>query len=95
VPAAELLMIGYGGRQHIRRNALQHMHQEITITKNKGSFTQEESLLELVRQGHLDREEAMLCAMARRGPFSRSPDCWGSVLVGWAADAPAVLRCGA
>ncbi len=63
VPAAELLMIGYGGRQHIRRNALQHMHQEITITKNKGSFTQEESLLELVRQGHLDREEAMLCAM--------------------------------
>ncbi len=35
VPAAELLMIGYGGRQHIRRNALQHMHQEITITKNR------------------------------------------------------------
>jgi twitching motility protein PilT len=63
VPAAELLMIGYGGRQHIRRNALQHLHQEITITKNKGSFSQEESLLELVRQGHVDREEAMLCAV--------------------------------
>ena len=24
VPAAELLMVGYGARQHIRRNALQH-----------------------------------------------------------------------
>jgi len=42
MPAAELLMVGYGARQHIRRNALQHLHQEITITKNKGSFTLEE-----------------------------------------------------
>ena len=33
VPAAELLMVGYGARQHIRRNALQHLHQEITITR--------------------------------------------------------------
>jgi twitching motility protein PilT len=63
VPAAELLMVGYGARQHIRRNALQHLHQEITLTKNKGSFSQEESLLELVRQGHLDRETALLCAV--------------------------------
>ena len=63
VPAAALLMGGYGARQHIRRNALQHMHQEITMTKNKGSFSQEESLLELVRQGHVDREEALLCAV--------------------------------
>jgi twitching motility protein PilT len=63
VPAAELLMVGYGARQHIRRNALQHLHQEITITKSKGSFSQEESLLELVRQGHVDREEALLCAV--------------------------------
>jgi twitching motility protein PilT len=63
VPAAELLMVGYGARQHIRRNALQHMHQEITMTKNKGSFSQEESLLELVRQGHVDREDALLCAV--------------------------------
>jgi twitching motility protein PilT len=30
VPAAELLMVQYGARQHIRRNALQHLHQEIT-----------------------------------------------------------------
>ncbi len=34
-PAAELLMIGYGARQHIRRNALQHLHQEITMTKKE------------------------------------------------------------
>lgn len=63
IPAVEMLMVGYGARQHIRRNALQHLHQEITLTKNKGSFSQEESLVELVRQGHLDREDAMLCAV--------------------------------
>jgi len=63
VPAAELLMIGYGARQHIRRNALQHLHQEITITRNKGSFSLEESLLQLVRQGHVEREEALLRAL--------------------------------
>lgn len=62
VPVAELLMIGYGARQHIRRNALQHLHQEITMTKNKGSVTQEESLQQLVRQGDLDREDALLFA---------------------------------
>ena len=35
VPAAELLMVGYGARQHIRKNALQHLHQEITITRRQ------------------------------------------------------------
>jgi len=63
VPVAELLMVGYGARQHIRRNALQHLHQEITMTKGKGSFSQEESLLQLVRQGHIEREDALLCAI--------------------------------
>jgi len=63
VPAAELLMMGYGARQHIRRNALQHLHQEITITKNKGSFTLEESLAQLVNQGYVEREDALLCAV--------------------------------
>jgi twitching motility protein PilT len=63
VPAAELLMASYGARQHIRRNALQHLHQEITMTKSKGSFTLEQSLLRLVQQGDLDREEAMVYAM--------------------------------
>jgi len=58
VPAVEMLMIGYGARQHIRRNALQHLHQEITMTKGKGSITFEESLARLVREGHLERDEA-------------------------------------
>jgi twitching motility protein PilT len=63
IPAAELLLIGYGARHHIRRNALQHLHQEIALTKKKGSFTLEESLVNLVRQGHIEREDALLCAI--------------------------------
>ena len=58
VPAAELLMVSYGARQHIRRNALQHLHQEITITRKHGSFTLEESLARLVREGLVERREA-------------------------------------
>ena len=62
-PAAELLFLTYGGRQHIRKNALQHLHQEITMTKKTGSFTMEESLATLMAQGHIDREDAMLHAI--------------------------------
>lgn len=50
VPAAELLMVGYGARQHIRRNALQHLHQEITLTKKQGSFSLEDNLAQLVNR---------------------------------------------
>src|SRR5262249_24054473 len=63
VPAAELLMVGYGAKQHIRRNALQHLHQEITITKKNGSFRLEQSLVDLVTQGHIDREDALLYSL--------------------------------
>ena len=63
IPAAELLMVGYGARQHIRKNALQHLHQEITITRKVGSFTLEESLAQLVAQGELTREEALVKAI--------------------------------
>jgi twitching motility protein PilT len=59
VPAAELLMVSYGARQHVRKNALHHLHQEITITRKQGSFTLEESLAELVRQGLIDRSDAL------------------------------------
>ena len=59
IPAVEMLIIGYGARQHIRRNALQHLHQEITMTKGKGSLTLEESLSRLVREGHIEREDAL------------------------------------
>ena len=60
IPAAELLMIQYGARQHIRRNALQHLHQEITITRKYGSFTIEDCLAKLVAKGAVDRAEAVL-----------------------------------
>jgi len=63
MPAAELLMVGYGARQHIRKNALQHLHQEITITRKQGSFTLEESLAQLVVQGELSREDALTRAI--------------------------------
>jgi twitching motility protein PilT len=63
VPAAELLIVGYGGRQHIRKNALQHLQQEITITRKQGSFTLEESLAQLVIQKDLGREDAMVRAL--------------------------------
>ena len=59
IPAVELLMVGYGARQHIRHNALQHLNQEITMTKAKGSIAFEESLSRLVKEGHLERDEAM------------------------------------
>jgi len=59
VPAAELLMVSYGARQHVRKNALQHLHQEITITRKQGSFSFEESLAQLVRQGLVERADAL------------------------------------
>ena len=62
MPVAELLMVGYGARQHIRKNALQHLNQEITITRKNGSFTFEESLAKLVQQGQLERADALLRA---------------------------------
>jgi twitching motility protein PilT len=63
LPAAELLMVGYGARHHIRRNQLQHLHQEISLTKKKGSFTLEESLVTMVRNGDIEKDEALLCAI--------------------------------
>ncbi len=59
VPAVELLMVSYGARQHIRKDALQHLHQEITMTRKAGSVTREESLARLVRSGVISRAEAM------------------------------------
>ncbi len=62
VPVAELLVVGYGARQHVRKNALQHLHQEITISRKTGSFTLEESLAKLVHDGLLDRKDAVMRA---------------------------------
>lgn len=63
VPATELLVMNYAARQHVRRNALQHLHQEITISKKSGSFSLEESLVELVAQGLITRDDALLYAI--------------------------------
>ena len=60
VPVAELLVVSYGARQHIRKNALQHLHQEITITRKNGSFTIEECMAKLVARGLVDHSEALL-----------------------------------
>lgn len=63
MPAAELLMVGYAARHHIRRNNLQYLHQEIPLTKKRGSFTLEESLVTLIRNGDIEKEDAQLCAI--------------------------------
>jgi twitching motility protein PilT len=63
VPAAELLTVGYGARQHVRKNAVHHLHQEITITRKQGSFTLEESLSDLVKHGLVDRRDALTRAV--------------------------------
>jgi len=65
IPAVELLMVSYGARQHIRKNALQHLHQEMTMTRKDGSFTIEECLVQLVRRGVLSVEDARARAMHR------------------------------
>jgi twitching motility protein PilT len=58
IAAAELLLVSYGTRQHIRKNALQHLHQEIVLTKKQGSITLEESLARLAKDGLVEVEEA-------------------------------------
>ena len=59
VPAVELLMVSYGARQHIRKNALQHLHQEMSLTRKQGSVTLEDSLARLVRAGLITQADAM------------------------------------
>jgi twitching motility protein PilT len=57
-PAAELLIVSYGARQHIRKNALQHLHQEMSLTRKQGSLTLEDSLARLVRAGAITPTDA-------------------------------------
>jgi len=71
VPAAELLMVGYGARQHIRKDALQHLHQEITITRRQGSIALEESLARLVREQLVEHKDALARA-AHADEFERA-----------------------
>ena len=62
IPAAELLMVSYGARQHIRKNALQHLHQEMSLTRRQGSITLEESLARLVKGGLITPADATVRA---------------------------------
>jgi twitching motility protein PilT len=62
VPAVELLMVSYGARQHIRRNALQHLHQEMSLTRKHGSLTLEDALGRLVKSGLVTPADAAVRA---------------------------------
>ena len=77
VPAAEILVVGYGARQHIRKNALQHLHQEITITRRAGSVTLEESLAKLVKEGLVDWRDAHARAVHTQEFEQLAPRCDG------------------
>jgi Tfp pilus assembly pilus retraction ATPase PilT len=48
-----------GARQHIRKNQLHHLHQEISLTRRFGSLTFEESLATLVRTHQVSVEAAL------------------------------------
>jgi twitching motility protein PilT len=57
--AAELFFVTPAARQHIRKNALQHLHQELTISRSKtGAVALEESLARIARSGVVAAEEA-------------------------------------
>ena len=67
-------MVQYGARQHIRRNALHHLHQEITITRKQGSFTLEECLARLVARGLVGSRRGRAAREASGGLRVRAPD---------------------
>ncbi|MGH9573796.1 MAG: hypothetical protein ACRD40_09725 [Candidatus Acidiferrales bacterium] len=41
---------------------MHHLHQEIALSKNRKSFSMEDSLAALIRAGHIEREDALPCA---------------------------------
>ena len=59
IPAVEILVLSYGARQHIRKDTLQHLHQEITMTRRQGSLTLEDSLARLVKDGNISKADAL------------------------------------
>ncbi len=58
VAAIELLLATDGARQHIRKNALHHLHQEIAIARRLGAVSLEQSLAKLVKAGLVDGAKA-------------------------------------
>ena len=58
VVAIELLLATDGARQHIRKNALHHLHQEIAIARKIGAVSLEQSLAKLAKAGVVAADEA-------------------------------------
>ncbi len=60
IPAVELLLGTYPVRHHIRSQHLQKLYNEITLGKNQGMLSFEDSLATLVKEGKVDPEEARM-----------------------------------
>ncbi|MEA2693602.1 MAG: twitching motility protein PilT [Acidobacteriota bacterium] len=60
IPALELLLGTYPVRHHIRTQHLQKLYNEITLGKNQGMFSFEDSLATLVKEGKVNAEEARM-----------------------------------
>ena len=62
VPAVELLLVNAAVRQHIRKDRVESLRNEITLGKRAGMIALEESLARLVRAGTITLEEAQIRA---------------------------------
>jgi len=62
VPAVEVLLATPAVRQHIRRERVENLHNEITLGKRVGMISLEESLARLVRAGAILPDEAQIRA---------------------------------
>ncbi|HUK14571.1 MAG TPA: PilT/PilU family type 4a pilus ATPase [Thermoanaerobaculaceae bacterium] len=62
VPAVEVLIATLAVRQHIRKDRVQNLRNEITLGKKAGMIALEESLARLVRAGAITLEEAQVRA---------------------------------
>jgi twitching motility protein PilT len=62
VPAVEVLLANPAVRQHIRKERVENLRNEITLGKRIGMIALEESLARLVRTGAISLEEAHLRA---------------------------------
>jgi twitching motility protein PilT len=62
VPAVEVLLANPAVRQHIRRERVENLHNEITLGKRLGMTSLEESLARLVRSGAITLDEAQVRA---------------------------------
>jgi twitching motility protein PilT len=58
IVAVELLLATDGARQHIRKNALHHLHQEIAMARKFGAISLEQSLAKLAKSGTVAADEA-------------------------------------